>query len=185
MQSKTKRLDDDDWTGILRMVNKTARQRTSGAWLKRRAIEVAGLLLLLVGVAALFLPGPGLLTIAAGLAVLSTQYAWAERLLHPLKARAFRLAAEGVRSWPRVAFAALSALTMVAVGILWGIGFSVPRWWPVAENLWLVGGWATGVTIIVSGGMALGLITYSYLRFRPGLAMVPVRVVTPQRTWAR
>lgn len=155
------------------------------AWIKRRGAEVLGLVLLLVGVAALFLPGPGLLTIAAGLAVLSTQYAWAERLLHPLKARAFRLAAEGVRSWPRVVSAAFGALVMVAIGILWGIGFSVPGWWPVAEHLWLVGGWATGVTIIVSGGLALGLITYSVLRFRPGLALVPVGVVTPPRTWGR
>lgn len=175
--SKTKRLDDDDWTGKLRMVVRTTKQRTTMTWIKRRGAEVLGLVLLLVGVAALFLPGPGLLTIAAGLAVLSTQYAWAERLLHPLKERAFRLAAEGVRSWPRVVFAALSALVMVAIGILWGIGFSVPRWWPVAEDLWLVGGWATGITIIVSGGLALGLITYSFLRFRPGLTLVPVRVV--------
>ena len=96
-----------------------------------------------------------------------------------------RLAAEGVRSWPRVVSAAFGALVMVAIGILWGIGFSVPGWWPVAEHLWLVGGWATGVTIIVSGGLALGLITYSVLRFRPGLALVPVGVVTPPRTWGR
>lgn len=167
------------------MASGTAKQRVTGAWVKRRAIEVVGLLLLVVGVAALFLPGPGLLTIAAGLALLSTQYAWAERLLHPLKARAFHLAAEGVRSWQRVAFGALSALTMVAVGILWGIGFSVPGWWPIAEHLWLVGGWATGVTIIVSGGFALGLIAYSFIRFRPQLALVPVGGAMPRRSWGR
>ncbi len=184
-QSKTKRLDDDDWTGTLRMVVRITKQRTTGAWVKRRAVEAAGLLLLLVGVAALFLPAPGLLTIAAGLAVLSTQYVWAERLLHPLKARAYRLAAEGVRSWPRVAFGAISALVMVAIGILWGIGLSVPHWWPVADNLWLVGGWATGVTIIASGSLALALITYSYMRFRPSLALVPGGVVTPLRSRGR
>lgn len=166
------------------MVKRTSRQLTPIGWMKRRAIEAVGLLLLVVGVAALFLPGPGLLTIAAGLAVLSTQYTWAERLLHPLKARAYRLAAEGVRSWPRVVFGALSALVMVAIGILWGIGFSVPTWWPVAEDLWLVGGWATGITIIASGGLALGLITYSYLRFRPQLVRVPIGRVTSQ-TWGR
>ena len=109
------------------MVVRTTKQRTAVAWIKRRGAEALGLLLLLVGVAALFLPGPGLLTIAAGLAVLSTQYAWAERLLHPLKARAFRLAAEGVRSWPRVVCAALGALVMVAIGITALAGIAMRR----------------------------------------------------------
>jgi hypothetical protein len=40
---------------------------------------VIGGILVLAGVAMLALPGPGLLTIAAGLAVLATEYAWARR----------------------------------------------------------------------------------------------------------
>jgi uncharacterized protein (TIGR02611 family) len=48
---------------------------------KRVGITIAGSLLILVGAALLVLPGPGLLVIIAGLAVLATEYVWAQRLL--------------------------------------------------------------------------------------------------------
>lgn len=140
-------------------------QRTSGAWVKRRAAEVAGTLLLILGVLALFLPGPGLLTIVAGLALLSTSFAWAERLMHPIKSRAFHLATEGVQTKKRIFFSIMGGLSMIAVGIVWGLDFPAPSWWPIAESWWLVGGWATGISIMASGTFALGLIVYSYLQF--------------------
>ena len=40
------------------------------------------------GVVMLVTPGPGLLVIVAGLAILATQFAWAERALERMKARA-------------------------------------------------------------------------------------------------
>jgi uncharacterized protein (TIGR02611 family) len=42
---------------------------------------LAGFVVVLVGLAMIPLPGPGLLVIAAGLAVLALEFAWAERLL--------------------------------------------------------------------------------------------------------
>jgi hypothetical protein len=48
---------------------------------KRVAITLAGFLVLLAGAAMLVLPGPGIVVIIAGLAILATQYVWAERLL--------------------------------------------------------------------------------------------------------
>ena len=142
------------------------RRRFSGAWWKRRAAEVAGSILLLVGVLALFLPGPGLLTIVAGLALLSTSFAWADRLMHPIKARAFRLAKKGVETWPRIALSVLGSLILVAMGILWGMDFKAPGWWPIADRWWLFGGWAAGITMMASGAFALGLIIYSFVQFR-------------------
>jgi hypothetical protein len=53
---------------------------------------VAGLVLLAGGVAMLVLPGPGLAVIAAGLAVLATEYGWAARLLAGVRQRAARMA---------------------------------------------------------------------------------------------
>lgn len=150
------------------MARTTRKPSTSVAVAKRLAAEIGGYLLLILGVAALFLPGPGLLLTVAGLALLSTQYKWAERLLHPIKERAFRLAARGVQTWPRVVTSVLGGLILVAVGILWGMDFRAPSWWPIDQKWWLFGGWATGVTIIASGGFALALIVYSFLRFRPG-----------------
>ncbi|MFP7762260.1 PGPGW domain-containing protein [Marisediminicola sp. LYQ85] len=134
-------------------------------WVERRAIEVAGWILIVAGLAALVLPGPGLLCLVAGLAVLSLRYSWAERLLHPVRAKAFLLASEGVQSWPRIASSVAGALALVAVGIVWGVGIAVPEWWPLDDGWWLAGGWGTGVTLIASGALALGMIVYSYRRF--------------------
>ena len=55
---------------------------------KRIVLEVLGWTLLVLGVAAIFLPGPGLLGIFAGLALLSQQYDWAERRVEPVRLRA-------------------------------------------------------------------------------------------------
>ncbi len=134
---------------------------------KRLAAEIGGYFLVALGLVALVLPGPGLLLIVAGLALLSTQYRWANRLLHPAKARAYRLAAKGVQSWPRIAFSIFFGLSLVAIGILWGIDFPPPEWWPISPRWWLFGGWGTGVTVISSGGFVLALIVYSFVRFRP------------------
>lgn len=46
-----------------------------------------GLALILIGLLLLVLPGPGILTIAAGLAVLAPEFEWAQRLLDWMKSR--------------------------------------------------------------------------------------------------
>jgi uncharacterized protein (TIGR02611 family) len=45
----------------------------------------AGIGLVLLGLFLLVLPGPGILTIAAGLAVLSTEFVWAANILDWMK----------------------------------------------------------------------------------------------------
>lgn len=45
------------------------------------AVSVTGTLLVVAGVIMLFIPGPGLLAIAAGLAVWAKEFQWARRLL--------------------------------------------------------------------------------------------------------
>jgi tellurite resistance protein TerC len=47
---------------------------------KRLIVFVTGLTVLLVGVALLVLPGPGIITIVLGLAILATEFVWAQRL---------------------------------------------------------------------------------------------------------
>ena len=66
----------------------------AGAGARRVTITVVGGLLLGVGIVLLVIPGPGLLLIAAGLAVLATEYAWARRLLNAVKARLRRRGAQ-------------------------------------------------------------------------------------------
>ena len=57
---------------------------------KRIGISVAGGALVLLGVAMLVLPGPGILVVALGFAVLGTEYAWAARALERTKHTADR-----------------------------------------------------------------------------------------------
>ncbi len=47
----------------------------------------AGLGLVLLGILLLVLPGPGILTIAGGLAILSIDFVWARRILDWMKTR--------------------------------------------------------------------------------------------------
>ncbi len=55
---------------------------------KRIVVLAIGLALVAVGVALLVLPGPGILVIIAGLAVLAGEFAWAEALLDRAKEKA-------------------------------------------------------------------------------------------------
>ncbi|WP_248579701.1 PGPGW domain-containing protein [Nocardioides sp. InS609-2] len=137
-----------------------------GRRFKRVLIEGAGWLLVLLGIAALVLPGPGLLALFAGLALLATQYEWAEKRLEPVKRQALRTAADSVASWPRILMSALGVAGLVAVGITWGLRADAPSWWPLSDSLWLPGGWGTGISLIVSAAIAAGMIIYSYLNFR-------------------
>ena len=140
---------------------------------RRIALEVVGWVLVVAGVAALVLPGPGLLMIFAGLVILSQEYEWAERRLEPVKRKALRGAAEGVESWVRITMSTALAVALIACGVLWIWSPDPPGWWPASEELWLPGGAATGVTQVASGLVALGLIVYSYRRFRVRKEPVP------------
>jgi tellurite resistance protein TerC len=60
---------------------------------RKVGVSVGGGALLLAGVAMLVLPGPGLVVIIAGLALLATEFAWARRPLAAMKTRARRLRA--------------------------------------------------------------------------------------------
>jgi putative transmembrane protein PGPGW len=55
---------------------------------KRVGVTIAGFVVLLAGAAMLVLPGPGILVIIAGLAILATEYVWAQRLLKVAKEKA-------------------------------------------------------------------------------------------------
>ena len=133
---------------------------------RRIAFEALGWLLLVAGIAALILPGPGLLGVFAGLAILSQQYEWAERRVRPIEVMALKSAAQSVQTWPRILASVAGALALAAVGVFWGIRPDAPEWWPIPDKWWLVGGWGTGGTLIASSLIALGTIVYSFRRFR-------------------
>jgi uncharacterized protein (TIGR02611 family) len=130
------------------------------------ALQVAGWLLVVVGIAALVLPGPGLLALFAGLALLATQYDWARRRVEPVKEAALRAAAKSVASPARIAMSVAGVAALVALGVVWGVRPDAPGWWPIDDRWWMPGGWGTAVSLIVSGAIAAATLVYSYLNFR-------------------
>ena len=133
---------------------------------RRVAIEVVGWTLVVAGIAALVLPGPGLLGLFAGLLVLSQQYEWAERRLQPVKTAAYKSAADSVQTWPRIMMSLAGVAALAAFGVLWIVGPDAPDWWPVRDSWWLIGGNGTGITLIASSLIALAVIVYSFRNFR-------------------
>ena len=133
---------------------------------KRVVVEGAGWLCVAAGLAAIVLPGPGLLLLFAGLAILSQQYAWAARRVEPVQRKALQTAADSVQSWPRIVLTGLFSLGLIGVGVVWGLRPPAPDWWPLADKWWLLGGWGTGGTLIFSGLVALGMLAYSFVKFR-------------------
>jgi uncharacterized protein (TIGR02611 family) len=133
---------------------------------KRWGLVVLGWLLLVLGIAALPLPGPGAMIILLAMFVLSTQYEWADRRLESVKRWALSGAADSVRTWPRVCLSVLGVAWLIGAGIYWGIRPPAPHWWPLRESWWLIGGWGTGATLIFSGVVALALLGYSFVKLR-------------------
>lgn len=58
--------------------------------LRRITVGVLGLVIVIVGIALLFLPGPGTLTIIAGLALLGTEFELPRRWVRSLRDRVRR-----------------------------------------------------------------------------------------------
>jgi hypothetical protein len=133
---------------------------------RRLILECIGWALVVLGIAALVLPGPGLLLLFAGLAILAEQYEWAARRVEPVREQALRTAAVGVRTLPRLLVSLTGVAALVAVGIVWGLRPDAPGWWPLDERWWLVGGWTTGATILFSAAVAASLLGYSWRKLR-------------------
>jgi uncharacterized protein (TIGR02611 family) len=75
-------------------------------WSYKRARQlvavVIGVTLLIIGVAMLVLPGPGLLVLYLGLAVLASEFVWARQWLARVKARIEPLTRQPVGWWQRL-----------------------------------------------------------------------------------
>ena len=82
--------------------------------LRRVGVTVLGGGLVALGLALTVLPGPGVLTVVAGLAVLASEYAWARRLYERSRASAEKAAA-----------AAVSSRASLAASVALGVGFLV------------------------------------------------------------
>lgn len=86
---------------------------------KRIAVTIAGFTVLLAGIVMMITPGPGILAIFAGLAILATEYAWAEHALDQAKKRAGQATKAATASPLRIALAIGATLAGIGAVILW------------------------------------------------------------------
>jgi uncharacterized protein (TIGR02611 family) len=106
---------------LLSRLDSWAEKGTVRALLLKVGVTVVGPLVILAGVAMLVLPGPGLLTIAAGFALLALEYPWARHVVavmgHKLaQARAAVLPKDG--SPGRRAFGGVLVASVAVAGFL-------------------------------------------------------------------
>jgi hypothetical protein len=125
----------------------------AGKQVKRATVAVAGAVVLLVGVALLVLPGPGLLLVLAGLLILASEFPTLERYVDPVRDRAMKAAEDSVSSPLRIAGSVIVGLGLVAAGVIWGL--RVFPWLPFP-------GWSTGSSLILSGLVLFALLGWSY-----------------------
>ncbi len=122
---------------------------------KRVAALVGGGAVLLVGIALLVLPGPGLLLVLGGLIILANEFPAVEKYVDPVQDRAMKAAEDSVSSPLRITGSVLAGLALLAAGVVWGLFPTLP-----------LGGWATGSSLILSGIVLLALLVYSYRRVK-------------------
>jgi tellurite resistance protein TerC len=58
---------------------------------KRIIVTLTGFTVIAIGVAMIVLPGPAVIVIPIGLAILATEYAWAQQLLDTVKQRIMKM----------------------------------------------------------------------------------------------
>ncbi|HVL86368.1 MAG TPA: PGPGW domain-containing protein [Pseudonocardia sp.] len=124
-----------------------------GGTVKRTAALLVGGALVVLGIAMLVLPGPGLLVVLAGLLVLALKFPAVERYVDPVRDRALQAAEESIASPARLAASVAGGVLLIGAGVVWGLVPTLP-----------LGGWGTGAGLIVSGVVVLGLLAYSARR---------------------
>ncbi len=128
----------------------------------RRSIRLVvvtsvGGLLLVAGLAALVLPGPGMLLCILGLIVLASEYVWAQRSLHWARRRSQQSIERGA-----------SSRVTTGASITAGLGLLVIGGTELAVGLPLLTAFSAAM-LIVSGGVVIGTTGWSrrqYLRAR-------------------
>jgi uncharacterized protein (TIGR02611 family) len=104
----------------------------------KAVVTVVGSVVEVVGVIMMVTPGPALVLIPLGLAILATEWAWAEKLLKRVRAEARRAKERAEAMDPKVRRRRLlltGAVTVLAVGLV--VGYVAAYDWPgVAVDGW-------------------------------------------------
>lgn len=122
---------------------------------KRVTIAIVGGIVVLIGIALLVLPGPGLLVVLAGLLILASEFPALERYVDPVRDRAMKAAEDSVSTPLRLAWSVVAGLGLIGAGIAWGL---IP-WLPFH-------GWSAGSSLILSGLILFALLIWSYRKVK-------------------
>jgi uncharacterized protein (TIGR02611 family) len=87
----------------------------------RLGVTVIGFIVLLAGVIMLVTPGPGLLVVLAGLAVLAREYVWAERSLERIRHRAEDAFHAATASPARIVLSVAITVGAITAVIMWWV----------------------------------------------------------------
>ena len=115
---------------------------------KRFAVTIVGAALIALGAALMVLPGPGILVIVAGLAVLATEYVWARRLLKRARSKAEEVQEATVANPVRTGLTVLFGVGMLGLGLTMVLlrDIELPFWSPVTGGILAV----TGLILLVT-----------------------------------
>ncbi|MFD8479037.1 PGPGW domain-containing protein [Kitasatospora sp. NPDC059673] len=119
----------------------------------RVALGAAGVTLVSVGVVLLVLPGPGTLLLLAGLILLARAIPALSRFVEPVRVRAMAGVEASVASRWRIAGSVLAGLGLIGAGVAAVLVPSLP-----------LAGWPTGLSLMLSGLILLGLMVWSHRR---------------------
>jgi hypothetical protein len=126
---------------------------------RRIGVTIVGGTLVVLGFLLLALPGPGWVTVAAGLAVLSSEYEWARRLRIRLVAKLGKAAVATTSSW----WATVGTLLIGAALIGYGIALLLVDWLPFAGITAAVGcafgGLLTALSVVAGKALSRVAVT--------------------------
>ena len=105
--------------------------------LKRFAVTIVGVALIALGAAMMVLPGPGILVIVGGLALLATEYVWARKMLKTARAKAEEVQEAAVASPVRTAGTLLFGVLLLGLGLAMVFlrDVDLPFWSPVTGGI--------------------------------------------------
>jgi len=102
-------------------------------------VAALGFVVLGAGVAMLALPGPGVVVIIVGLAILATEFAWAERALDKTLGRASQAAGTVTGNLAGRVLLALSGCALLAAGVVLIVGKPFERFQNAGYGLIVAG----------------------------------------------
>lgn len=142
---------------------------------RRLACVVGGWSALLLGAAALVLPGPATPFLIGGMALLAQEYDWAHRGLEKLQERARRAAHRTVATRAGLLASAAMILGTAGAAAVWFVHPAAPAWWTLDRSWWLPGRWTTGTGMTVSAVVMAATLVLSRRMSRTALAASSAR----------